>query len=106
MLEALAEWMGFPLCYSFDGAPPPQRTGASHATIYPYGPFRAGDGQQVLLGLQNEREWHVFCEQVLQQPALAQDVRFATNALRSARRAELGALITDAFAALRAQGAV
>ncbi len=100
MLESMAEWMGFPLYYAFDGAPPPPRAGAAHATIFPYGPFRAGDGRQVMLGLQNEREWAVFCTQVLQQPALAQDPRFDANAKRSAARAELQALIEAAFAAL------
>jgi itaconate CoA-transferase len=68
MLEALTEWMGFPMYYAFDGAQPPARTGASHATIYPYGPFLAGDGNSVMLGLQNEREWKVFCDKVLLQP--------------------------------------
>ena len=61
MLESLVEWMNYPLYYAFDGAPPPARTGASHATIYPYGPFPAGDGKVVMLGLQNEREWGAFC---------------------------------------------
>src|SRR6187551_240512 len=75
MLEALGEWMGFPLYYAYEGAPPPQRSGASHATIYPYGPFRAGDGKTVMLGLQNEREWKLFCEVVLLQPELAIDAR-------------------------------
>jgi crotonobetainyl-CoA:carnitine CoA-transferase CaiB-like acyl-CoA transferase len=60
MLEALAEWMGFPLYYAYDGASPPPRSAASHASIYPYGPFAAGDGGTVMLGLQNEREWKVF----------------------------------------------
>ena len=71
MLEALGEWMGYPLYYAFDGAPPPPRTGASHATSYPSGPFPAGDGKTVMLGLQNEREWAAFCDKVLLQPALA-----------------------------------
>ena len=62
MLEALAEWMCYPLYYAFDGASPPARTGASHATIYPYGLFPTGDGKTVLLGLQNEREWVSFCD--------------------------------------------
>ena len=57
MLESMVEWMSYPLYYAFDGAAPPPRTGASHATIYPYGPFPAGDGGIVMLGLQNEREW-------------------------------------------------
>ena len=102
MLEALGEWMSYPLYYTFDGAPPPPRTGASHATIYPYGPFTAGDGKTVMLGLQNEREWVVFCDKVLLQPDLATDARFATNSRRSAARADLRALIVTAFASLSA----
>jgi itaconate CoA-transferase len=100
MLEALGEWMGYPLYYAFDGAPPPPRTGASHATIYPYGPFPTGDGKTVMLGLQNEREWAVFCDKVLLQPALATDPRFAGNAKRSAARDALRAIIVEAFASL------
>ena len=103
MLEAMGEWMGYPLYYAFDGAAPPPRAGAAHATIYPYGPFPCGDGKQVMLGLQNEREWAQFCAVVLQQPALAQDARFAGNAQRSAHRSELRQLIVNAFAALTAE---
>jgi len=106
MLEALAEWNSYPLYYAFDGAPPPARTGASHATIYPYGPFPTGGGGTVMLGLQNEREWVAFCDKVLQQPALARDPRFAGNACRSAERAALRALIVEAFAPLTAQQVV
>ena len=102
MLESLGEWMGFPMYYAFEGAEPPPRSGASHATIYPYGPFPAGDGGTVMLGLQNEREWRVFCEKVLCQPALAQDARFATNTLRSAQREALKDIIVQAFAGLTA----
>ena len=102
MLESLAEWMSYPLYYAFDGAAPPPRTGASHATIYPYGPFPAGDGKTVMLGLQNEREWLAFCDKVLLQPALAHDTRFAGNAKRSAERVALRALIVEAFASLTA----
>src|SRR5438128_3055897 len=76
MLESLSEWMSYPLYYAFEGAAPPPRTGASHATIYPYGPFPAGDGGTVMLGLQNEREWASFCDKVLQQPAVGTDPRF------------------------------
>jgi itaconate CoA-transferase len=82
MLESLAEWTSYPLYYAFDGAPPPPRTGASHATIYPYGPFPTGDGGTVMMGLQNEREWLNFCQGVLQMPALASDSRFVGNAKR------------------------
>lgn len=101
MLEAMAEWMSYPLYYAFDGAPPPPRAGAAHATIFPYGPFAAADGD-VMLGIQNEREWQVFCERVLQQPALAADARFAGNAQRVAHRDELRRIIERAFAALPA----
>ncbi len=98
MLEALAEWMGYPLYYAFEGAPPPPRTAASHASIYPYGPFQAGDGATVMLGLQNEREWKVFCEVVLQDAALATDPRFDSNAGRNENRDALKAIILAAFA--------
>ena len=63
MLESMVEWMSYPLYYAFDGAEPPPRAGAAHATIYPYGPFPAGDGKIVMLGLQNEREWAVVLRQ-------------------------------------------
>ncbi|WP_081716266.1 CaiB/BaiF CoA transferase family protein [Paraburkholderia mimosarum] len=100
MLEAMAEWMSFPLYYAFDGALPPPRAGASHATIYPYGPFEANDGKTVILGLQNEREWAKFCELVIQAPNLATDERFETNAKRSKNRAELRAIIDQVFAGM------
>ncbi|HEY2187177.1 MAG TPA: CaiB/BaiF CoA-transferase family protein [Caldimonas sp.] len=102
MLESMAEWMSYPLYYAFDGAAPPPRTGAAHATIYPYGPFPAGDGKTVMLGLQNEREWAAFCRVVLEQPSLATDPRFASNAARTAARDELRRTIVDVFAALSA----
>ena len=102
MLEALGEWMNYPLYYAMDGATPPQRTGASHATIYPYGPFPAGDGKTVMLGLQNEREWKAFCAQVLLQHSVADDERFASNSKRSAHREALRAIILDAFGKLTA----
>ncbi|MEJ7137437.1 CaiB/BaiF CoA transferase family protein [Amphibiibacter pelophylacis] len=102
MLESLVEWMGYPLYYAIDGAAPPPRTGASHATIYPYGPFPAGDGRTVMLGLQNEREWKSFCEQVLQRPELAADERFSSNPRRVAQRQALYGLIVDAFSELTA----
>jgi len=103
MLEAMTEWMGFPLYYSFDGAPQPDRTGAAHATIYPYGPFRTMDGE-IMFGIQNEREWAAFCALLLEQPALANDTRFTPNSARSANRAilhpiiesKIGILSTDA----------
>ncbi|HPA89983.1 MAG TPA: CaiB/BaiF CoA-transferase family protein, partial [Quisquiliibacterium sp.] len=102
MLEALTEWMSYPLYYAFEGAPPPPRTGASHATIYPYGPFPTGDGHTVMLGLQNEREWVVFCDKVLGNAALATDERFSSNSRRNTARAALRAIIVDVFAGMTA----
>ncbi|RIX82012.1 CaiB/BaiF CoA transferase family protein [Acidovorax cavernicola] len=102
MLESLAEWMSYPMYYAYDGAPPPPRSAASHATIYPYGPFPAGDGGTVMLGLQNEREWRAFCDKVLLQPALATDPRFDSNARRNEHREALRALIVETFGALSA----
>lgn len=100
MLEALAEWMGFPLYYTYKGAEPPVRSGASHAAIYPYGPFTAGDGRSVILGLQNEREWKIFCDAVLEQPELSTDPRFDDNSKRSQNRAQLDEIIHQVFATM------
>ena len=100
MLESLAEWMSYPMYYAYDGATPPPRSAASHATIYPYGPFAAGDGGSVMLGLQNEREWVIFCKTVLQQPELATDARFDSNARRSEHRDALRAVVLQAFASM------
>jgi crotonobetainyl-CoA:carnitine CoA-transferase CaiB-like acyl-CoA transferase len=106
MLESLVEWMSYPLYYAIDGQAPPARTGASHATIYPYGPFPVGDGKTVMLGLQNEREWATFCEKVLGRPELARDPRFAGNAQRVAARDEVRRLIVAAFSKLTAEEVV
>ena len=100
MLEALAEWMGYPLYYTHFGGTAPARTGPNHATIVPYGRYETGDGKSIMLGLQNEREWAVFCEKVLLQPKLAQDPRYGSNSRRAAKRSEINALITEVFATL------
>ena len=100
MLESLVEWMGYPMYYAYNGAPPPPRAGASHSTIYPYGPFPTGGGGTIMLGLQNEREWALFCEKVLLDPALASDERFNANFKRSEHREVLRQLIVERFAAL------
>ena len=100
MLEALAEWMGYPLYYThFSGAAPP-RTGPDHATIVPYGRYLTGDGKSVMLGVQNEREWASFCDKVLGQPQLATDSRYNSNSKRNARREEIFALIDKVFSTL------
>ena len=98
MFDALAEWMGYPAYYTGYGGTPLPRSGAAHAAIAPYGPYTAGDGKVVYLGLQNEREWARFCAEVLEQPSLAADSRFSSNADRVAHREALDALITAAFA--------
>lgn len=112
LLEAMAEWMGFPLYYAYEGQSPPERSGSDHASIYPYGVFTAGDGKSLLLGIQNEREWKAFCNEVLDpqlmghpskkvgvpsMPPVAEDPRFAGNAARSRNRGALRELIQLAF---------
>ena len=106
MLESMVEWMSFPLYYAYEGAPPPVRAGASHATIYPYGPFPAGDGKFVMLGLQNEREWAVFCDKVLGQPDLKTDPRFNSGPKRSNARKEVYDIIVKALSGLTAEQVV
>jgi crotonobetainyl-CoA:carnitine CoA-transferase CaiB-like acyl-CoA transferase len=100
LFDALGEWMGYPAYFTAYGGTPPARTGASHATIVPYGPFATGDGKWVQLGIQNEREWVRFCESVLQRPALATDPRFSNVANRVAHRAALTAAIHEVFKTL------
>ncbi|MBA2931213.1 CoA transferase [Pseudomonas sp. CCUG 57209] len=100
MLESLVEWMNYPMYYAYDGSPPPPRAGAAHATIYPYGPFPIGDGTTVMLGLQNEREWQLFCDKVLLTPELAKDERFSANFKRVENRQALRALIVESFSTL------
>lgn len=100
MLESLVEWMNYPMYYAYDGSPPPPRAGAAHATIYPYGPFPIGDGTTVMLGLQNEREWQLFCDKVLLTPELAKDERFSANYKRVENRQALRALIVESFSTL------
>jgi itaconate CoA-transferase len=102
LLEALAEWMGNPLYYGYDGAPQAPRSGANHPSIYPYGPLACGDGKTVLLGLQNEREWVIFCRDVLRRPEVATDPRFDANLKRSEHREDLKALIEEIFRPLSA----
>ena len=112
LLEAMAEWMGFPLYYAYEGQSPPERSGSDHASIYPYGIFTAGDGKSLLLGIQNEREWKAYCTEILDpqltahpskkvgvpsMPPVAEDPRFAGNAARSRNRGALRELIQLAF---------
>jgi itaconate CoA-transferase len=106
MFEALGEWMGYPAYFAYYGGKAPPRSGAAHSTIHPYGPFPAGDGRTVFLGIQNEREWASFCAIVLEQPALATDPRFDSNSHRNANRQALSDIIVSIFSRLTAQQVV
>lgn len=97
LFDALGEWMGYPAYFAAYGGAPPPRTGASHATIAPYGPFQVGDDQEIIIGIQNEREWARFCDMVLKRPDVAADPRFAGNPQRVAHREDLDALVQAAF---------
>ncbi|MED4695909.1 CaiB/BaiF CoA-transferase family protein [Peribacillus frigoritolerans] len=97
MLEALGEWMGYPMYYAAYGGDEPSRTGASHATIYPYGPFQCGDEKAVFLGIQNEREWKRFCAEVLEKPSLANNEKYDSNFKRNQHKEELKKLIENEF---------
>lgn len=97
MLECMTEWMGFPLYYASDDQPEPQKSGAAHATIFPYGPFATGDAKQVLFAVQNEREWTSFCEIVLEKPELSQSELFMNNSNRIKNREVLTKIILQTF---------
>ncbi len=105
MLDAMAEWMGFPMYFAMDGAQPPPRNGAGHATIYPYGPYDTADGG-VLFGLQNDREWAAFAEGVLKRPEMAADPRFKGNSGRADHREAIEPVIVETFAALSTEEAI
>jgi itaconate CoA-transferase len=106
MLDSLGEWMSQPMYFGKYSGAAPARTGASHPTIAPYGPHRAGDGRDVLLGIQNDREWTRFCAEMLGAPDLARDERFADNPRRVANRAELTRIIEQSFARTTAEDVV
>lgn len=100
LFESLGEWMGYPFYYATYGGSAPARSGARHAAIAPYGPFDGGDGGTVYLGVQNEREWVVFCQEVLERPDLATDPRFDTNSGRVTHLADLHEEIDRSFSTL------
>jgi itaconate CoA-transferase len=100
LFDALGEWMGYPMYYTMGGSPPP-RTGASHATIAPYGPYETKD-ERVIFGIHNSREWSAFCSIVLERPELGEDPRFQTNKLRVEHRRVMDSAILDVFRRLTA----
>ena len=105
MLESMVEWMGFPMYYAMDGQSPPPRFGSSHASIYPYGQFETGDGS-IMLGIQNEREWVILCEKVLEMPELAKEERFINTSSRSTNREELYKIMCQALSKFTAEEAI
>ncbi|MFE7137847.1 CaiB/BaiF CoA transferase family protein [Streptomyces sp. NPDC057644] len=106
MLDALAEWMGHPLHQGMHGSAPPARTGLAHSVIAPYDAFATVDGEQVLLSVQNDREWRRLAEQVLGRPELAEDPEFATNAARTANRERTDGTVGRALACLTGEEAL
>ena len=100
LFDALGEWMGYPMYYTMGGSPPP-RTGASHATIAPYGPYETKD-ERVIFGIHTSREWSAFCSIVLERPELGEDPRFQTNKLRVEHRRVMDSAILDVFRRLTA----
>ncbi|MEW2488118.1 CaiB/BaiF CoA-transferase family protein [Streptomyces sp. NPDC048411] len=106
MLEALTEWMGHPLHLRMHGGETPARTGLAHPVIAPYDAFETADGEQLLLSVQNDREWRRLTEQVLGRPELADDPDFATNTARTAHRERTDAVVAEALATLTAKEAL
>ncbi len=106
MLEALGEWMGHPLHHGMHGGEAPARTGVAHAVISPYDAYPTADGGQVLLSVQNDREWRRLAGQVLRRPELADDPAFATNTARTDNRAKTDAVVAEALGAMSAPEAI
>ncbi|APY89435.1 CoA transferase [Streptomyces alfalfae] len=100
LFDALAEWVSQPAYYTRYGGAQPPRVGARHATVAPYGAFTAADGKDVMLSVQNEREWAAFCREFLGRAELADDPRFATGSSRVAHREALEAIVSVRFAEL------
>jgi itaconate CoA-transferase len=100
MFDVMADWMNMPLMGHRYLGGAPARLGLTHASIAPYGAFAAGDGTQILLAIQNEREWVAFCDSVLALPGLARETRFADNASRVRNLAALTTIINAQFAGL------
>ncbi|MCA3152016.1 MAG: CoA transferase [Rhodocyclaceae bacterium] len=102
MFDCLVEWNSHPVYYTHYSGNAPRRSGPDHATIVPYGKFDCADGRSVMLGLQNEREWAVFCDKVLDRPELARDDRYDSNTSRTARRTEMMAIFQSVFSQITA----
>lgn len=98
LFDGMADWMTVPLLHYEHGGAPPPRTGLRHAMIAPYGAYPVGDGERMVIAIQNEREWARFCTAILGDASLARDDRFAGHPARLANREAMDALIVAAFA--------
>lgn len=103
LFDGLADWMAVPLLHHDYGGAAPGRVGLRHPSIAPYGSFRSGDGDVLVISVQNQREWDAFCAKVLDRADVAQDPRFATNSHRYTNREALEALIGAVFSATDTQ---
>ncbi|MEL0141835.1 MAG: CaiB/BaiF CoA-transferase family protein [Alphaproteobacteria bacterium] len=99
LFHALADWMNVPYIQSHYGGREIRRPGLHHPTIAPYGAYRCGDGRQILLSIQNEREWQRLCGDVLGQPDLPENPKFSSNVNRVTHRADLDAILNTVFSA-------
>jgi len=106
LFHTMADWMNVPYLQAHYGGKAPGRLGLRHPSIAPYGAFSCGDGKQVLLSVQNDREWKVLCEQVLERAELAGEPAYATNVERVERMAEVEALVAPAFAGIDRETAI
>jgi formyl-CoA transferase len=97
MFDAMAEWMTVPLLHG-EGGTPFKRIGLAHAAIAPYGVFKSRDDADILIAVQNDREWRVLAEKVLGEPTLGKDAKFATNTKRVENRGETDAKVAASFA--------
>lgn len=106
LFDSIADWMTVPLLHHDHGGAAPARVGLQHPSIAPYGAFTCGDGQQVVIAIQNDREWRRLCDGVLGDGTIADDPRFGTNSLRVANRPELDGEIARIFAGIDAKTAI
>ena len=105
MFDCMAEWMTVPLLQGENGLPP-KRSGLAHVSVAPYGVFDTADSVPILISIQNDREWTIFCRQVLEQPELATDPRFATNVARVRNRSETDSIVSTWFGARGHESAI
>jgi itaconate CoA-transferase len=102
MFDAIADWSTVPLL-QYEGGKPPLRLGLAHPSIAPYGVFQTQDGVDILISIQNDREWHIFTQSVIEDDDLARSPDFATNVQRVKRREQTDQKVQSAFSQHSAQ---